>query len=356
MNAITNLYQNILQIDFWGNTGREYLIALGVFAGALIVLKITQMLILGRLKKLAEKTKTDLDDILIETISSIRPPFYFFISLYLAVKSLTFPLLANKIIDGVFILVIVYEITKAIQIFIGYGTQKIIDKSTNKDTANKDVLKNIGLVAKIIIWIFAILIVLSNWGVNITSLVAGLGIGGVAIAFALQNILEDIFSSFSIFIDKPFKIGDFIIVGDDMGVVEKIGIKTTRIKTLQGQELVISNKELTSARINNYKKMEKRRIVFELGVCYETPTEKLKKIPAMIKEIIEKENNADLDRAHFKSYGDFSLNYEIVYYVSSGDYNQYMDIQQSINLAIKDAFERQEIEFAYPTQTILMGK
>jgi len=217
-------------------------------------------------------------------------------------------------------------------------------------------IKNITTILKILLWILAVLVVLSNWGINITSLIAGLGIGGIAIALAAQNILQDVFSSFSIFIDKPFKVGDFIVAGDDKGVVENIGIKTTRIKTLQGEELVISNQELTETRVHNFKKMEKRRVAFTLGVAYETPTEKLKKIPEVIKEIISRESLAEFDRAHFKEYGDFSLNYEVVYYISSGDYTEYMDSHQKINFAIKDAFEEMGIEFAYPTQTIFLKK
>jgi small-conductance mechanosensitive channel len=200
------------------------------------------------------------------------------------------------------------------------------------------------------------LLILSNIGVNITSLIAGLGIGGLAIAFALQRILEDFFSSFSIYFDKPFEEGDFIIVGSDMGVVKHIGLKTTRLQTLQGQELVISNKELTDSRVNNYKKMKKRRIVFTFGVEYSTPVAKMKKINKIVEAIFKKIEGADLDRVHFKEFGDFSLNYEIVYYVKTGDYLEYMNIQQEINLTLKQQFEKENIEFAFPSQTIYMKK
>lgn len=209
---------------------------------------------------------------------------------------------------------------------------------------------------KICLWVFAGLIVLSNLGFNISSLIAGLGIGGIAVAFALQNILTDIFSSFSIFLDKPFKAGDFIVVGNDMGVVEKIGIKTTRLKTLQGEELVVSNKELTSVRVRNFKKLEKRRVVSMLGICYETNSEKLKAIPSIIKDIVSAIDVTEFDRCHFKDYGDFSLNFETVYYINSADYAQYMDAQQAINFRIKEEFEKRSIGFAYPTQTLYIQK
>ena len=198
--------------------------------------------------------------------------------------------------------------------------------------------------------------VLSNLGYNVTTLVAGLGIGGLAIAFALQKVLEDIFSSVSIYFDKPFEIGDFIIVGEQMGVVKKIGIKSTRIQALQGEEIVISNRELTSVRIQNFKRMEKRRVAFSFGVLYSTSNAKLKKAIEMVKKIVEKAEHADLDRVHFKAFGSSSLDFEVVYYLKSRDYNVYMDTQQEINFAIKEAFEKEKIEFAYPTQTIHLAK
>ena len=209
------------------------------------------------------------------------------------------------------------------------------------------------------IYIFAFLIILYIFEVDLTGAVVGLGVGGIAIALALQNVLSDIFSAFTIYFDKPFEIGDFIIIGSDMGVVKKIGIKSTRIQTLQGEELIVSNNELINSRIQNFKKMKRRRIVFAFGVTYGTPSKKLKNIPEIINNIINKEkmSNIDkLDRVHFKQFGDFSLNFEVVYYLKTGDYNAYMDTQAEINLAIKDAFEKEGIEMAFPTQTIFLNK
>ena len=211
-------------------------------------------------------------------------------------------------------------------------------------------------IIKGVLWAVAVIIILSNFGYNVSALAAGLGIGGLAIAFAMQNILSDVFASFSIYFDKPFRIGDFIIVGDDLGTVKHIGIKTTRIQTLQGQELIISNKELTETRVNNYKKMERRRISFTFGVEYGTKLKQLKKISSIVKEILDKIKIADLDRVHFKQFGDFSLNFEVVYYVNKPDYLTYMDTQQEINFALKERFEKEGIVFAFPTQTIYLNK
>ena len=186
--------------------------------------------------------------------------------------------------------------------------------------------------------------------------VAGLGITGIAVALAAQTILGDLFNYFVILFDRPFKRGDFVIIDDFLGVIVHIGIKTTRIQSLWGEELVFSNTDLTSSRIKNYKKMEKRRVLFKLGVTYQTTSEQIKKIPQIIRGIIEKVEDTIFDRAHFQSYGDFSLDIESVYYVIGNDYNKYMDIQQQINFAIKEAFEKEGIEFAYPTRTLFINK
>jgi small-conductance mechanosensitive channel len=204
------------------------------------------------------------------------------------------------------------------------------------------------------IWLVLILVALDNLGINIKTLIAGLGISGIAVALAVQNILGDLFASLSIVLDKPFVIGDFIIVNEYLGTVENVGLKTTRIRSLSGEQLVFSNGDLLKSRIRNFKRMYERRVVFSIGVLYQTPYEKLRLIPKMIREIIENQKPVRFDRAHFKEYGDYSLKFEIVYWIHSPDYNIYMDIQQAINLEIYKKFEETDIAFAYPTQTLLL--
>lgn len=254
------------------------------------------------------------------------------------------------IASAVFLLII------AAQKFIDYGAKKIIKKREKVEGDSGEIIKLLSMLAKILLWVVAVLLILSNLGYNITSLIAGLGIGGIAAALALQNILGDIFSSFSIYFDKPFKPGDSITVSGHTGVVKKIGIKSTRIQTLRGEELVMPNSELTKASVQNFGAMARRRVVFSIGVAFGTPAEKLKKIPEMIKRIIAAQNETEVDRIHFKTFGDSSLIYEIVYYVGTGDYNRYMDTQQAINLAIVDKLEEEKIEIAYPTRTVYIKK
>jgi len=203
--------------------------------------------------------------------------------------------------------------------------------------------------------VFIVLLVLDNLGFNITTLVAGLGVGGIAVAMASQSVLADLFASLSILLDKPFKVGEFIIVGDMMGSVENIGLKTTRVRSLGGEQLVFSNADLLSSRIRNYRRMEERRVVFTIGVEYSTSYEKLKRIPGMIKDIILSVDHTRFDRSHFMNYGDFSLNVETVFYVLSSDYNLYADVRQEINLALFKKFEDEGIVFAFPSQTVYLA-
>jgi small-conductance mechanosensitive channel len=193
-------------------------------------------------------------------------------------------------------------------------------------------------------------------GYNVNSLIAGLGIGGIAVALAVQNILGDLFSSFTLLLDKPFQVGDYIVIGADSGTVERIGMKTTRIKSLQGEELIVPNAELTGTRIQNFKKMTKRRVVFLIGITYETPHDKIKKVNDIVASIVNKSEHAELDRVHFKEFGDFSLNFEVVFYVNSSVYAVYMDTRQEINFALKEKFDKEGISFAYPTQTLFVEK
>ena len=350
-------FTEILNYSFGGNFIKEYFLAFAVFGLAIIVLKIFKKVVVRKIKEITERTETELDDLLIKVVDSIGWPFYVFLSLYLAFQCIELPQLAEKLVYWIILILFVYYIVKGVQEFIDYGFHNIIQKKQREDERfDPSVIELLKKSLKGVLWGVAIIIILQNLGYNISTLVAGLGVGGIAIAFALQNILSDIFASFSIYFDKPFQVGDFIIIGEEKGVVKHIGIKSTRLQTLQGEELIMSNKELTEARVHNYKKMERRRIVFGFGVTYETSTEKVKKIPDIIRYIIGEARLADIDRVHFKEFGDFSLNFEVVYYLDSSDYGEYMNTQQEINLALKERFEKEGIEFAYPTQTVFVNK
>jgi len=336
------------------NSLKQWMIALIAFIAFILGFKIFQSIIIYKLNKLAKKTKTDIDDTLIQIVKTLKPPFYLFLSFYL---SLRFVLLEDKIlrvINVILIIWVVYQIIKSLHIAIDYTIKKAMTK--DKMVGSKDILSLFSKISKGILWILGLLVVLSNLGINITSLIAGLGVGGIAIALALQNILSDLFSSFAIYFDKPFVPGDFIITKDKKGTVIKIGIKTTRLKALDGEEIVIPNQELTSAVIQNFQKLKEKRAVINFGVTYETPSTKLEKIPILIKDIIENVKEVRFDRCHFYRFDDSALSFETVFFVLNENYNIYMDKNQEICYKIKRTFEKEGVSMAYPTRIIYTPK
>lgn len=207
-------------------------------------------------------------------------------------------------------------------------------------------------ILRAVVWVIVVLTILANLGVNITAFVASLGIGGIAIALAVQNILSDLFASLSIALDKPFETGDFIISGELLGTVEYIGVKTTRLRSLSGEQIVIANAELLRRLIRNYKRMNERRALFNFGVTYDTPVEQLEVLPGIVKDIIEGLPETRFDRAHFAKFGADSLDFEVVYFMLQPDYTLFMDTQQKINLALMRACAERGIDFAFPTRTL----
>lgn len=334
-----------------------WLVALLVFVVLTTLFWILRTVILEKAKALSSKTNTDIDDVVVDVVCSIKAWVYTIVSFYIAIQFLSLPTWLDNTLTAIFLFAVVWQLIEVILSLVNYFTTHYLERDADgdgeTDPGSVTASHMVSLVVRIVLWSLGILFILSNLGIEVTSLLAGLGIGGLAVALALQGILSDLFASFSIYFDRPFRVGDFVVVGNDSGTIQKIGIKTTRIKALQGQELVISNKELTSARVNNYKKMEERRIVTTIGVTYDTPLEELHSIPTIVNGIFENMERARLDRVHFTTFGDFSLVFEIVYYVESPNYNDYLDLQQNFNFTLMKRFEELGIEFAYPTQTIL---
>jgi len=344
----------VLAQQYLNNSLLDYSIAVIAFIVLLIVFKLFQTIILKKLEKVAAKTKTDIDDTLIKIVESLKPPFYSFLAFYIALFFLNINPVGQKIINAILIIWLTYQVIQGLQILIDYVLKKRLIKGEEGEA--KKGMGYLSTLIKITLWALGTLVVLGNLGVDVTSLIAGLGIGGIAIALALQNILGDLFSSLAIYFDKPFEVGDFIIIGQDKGTVEKIGIKTTRIRALNGEELVISNNELTSARIQNFKTIQARRASALLGVTYNTSQTKLKLIPKLIKDAVASAKIAKFDRVHFTEFGDSALIFELVYYVETEDMKKFMDAQQQVNFKIKYAFEKEGIEMAYPTQTVHLAK
>jgi len=340
---------------FYGNPVWQWFLALFIAILVAVVLWLLRRIILHRFTAFAERTATELDDLVAELSSRTRFFFLLVISLYAGSLALTLPPSAARVINTVAVLALLLQGGIWGTGLVTFSITRSVKRKLEEDAATATSMAALGFISKLVLWAVILLLALDNMGIDITALVAGLGIGGIAVALALQNILGDLFASLSIVLDKPFVIGDFIIVDDLLGTVERIGLKTTRVRSLFGEQLVFANSDLLNSRIHNYKRMFERRIVFSIGVTYQTPYEKLAAIPDIIREIIELQEQTRFDRAHFKEYGDFALGFEIVYYVLVPDYNLYMDIQQAINLAIYERFEKEGIDFAYPTQTLYVS-
>jgi len=350
------MINDFFQQTYFQNRVIDYIIVIAIFILLLISIKIIKSVLFKLLKTWAKKTTTKIDDKFVKAFEQKIKPFLnliYFGAFYISIKRLTMYSQIERFFNiFVIILLTFFGIRFLLSITI-YGLETYWVKK-EKDQARKQALKGIITVIRVIVWGIFLIILLDNLGIKISALVAGLGIGGIAIALAAQSVLGDLFSYFIIFFDRPFEIGDFIIIGDFLGTVEDIGIKTTRLRSLGGEELIFSNQDLTNSRVRNYKRMNRRRIVFKFGVIYQTTLTQLKKIPQIVEEIITQIPEATFDRAHFASYADFSLNFEVVYYINNSDYKKYMDIQQEINFQLKETFEKQKIEFAYPTQTVFL--
>ncbi|MFO7446124.1 MAG: mechanosensitive ion channel [Ignavibacteriaceae bacterium] len=348
--------QRFLNQEYFGNTLWLYGTAILIFIAGIIFINIFRSIILKRIKKWSESTDSTIDDFIIRGIEKTVIPLLYFGAFYTAVNSLILHPKLAKALSVVSVILVTFFIIKLIISVLKYIIHSYLAKKGQLENREKQ-LRGIITLGSFFIWAIGFIFLLDNLGFEISAVIAGLGIGGIAIALAAQTILGDLFSYFVIFFDRPFQIGDFIILSSDkLGSIEYIGIKTTRIRSLSGEQLIISNTDLVNSRIHNYKRMERRRVIFKLGIVYSTPYEKVAEAGKLLKEIVEGVPDTTFDRAHFISYGDFSLIYEVVYYVLSSDYNKYADAQQEINLKIYKEFESRGIEFAFPTQTLYLNK
>jgi small-conductance mechanosensitive channel len=340
-----------MDVMFFNNSTLAWLTALGIAVGVTLALYVSKAVVTHHLRRLAERTETRLDDVAVAALDATRPMVLVILGLYAGSRVLALPASVHVFATRAAI------VTGLIQAAIwgnaalrSWLTQYYENRAT--DPARATSAAAVGFIARMVLWIVILLMILDNLGVNITTLVASLGIGGIAVALAVQNILGDLFASLSIVLDKPFVIGDFIIVDKYLGTVEYVGLKTTRIRSLGGEQLVFSNADLLKSRLQNMTRLETRRAAFTVGVTYDTPAPKLRAIPGMLAEIVKAQPKVRLDRAHFTGVGPSSMNFEVVYFYESPDYIAFMDVQQEINLQMVERFDAEGIEFAYPTQTL----
>lgn len=334
---------------YLGNSVAQYATALGVLMGSLVALFIAERVLLRRLERWAAATTTTLDDLVVGMVRKAFIPLLTAGAFILSLQGLVLPSALRK---GVVLAWTALLTVFAVRCILSVISHVLKERWNGGRPGASQAVHAVLPFIQVLAWTVGLVFFLDNAGVKISAMVAGLGIGGIAVALAAQAALGDLFSYVAILLDRPFAIGDFIVVDDLMGTVEGIGVKTTRIRSLTGEILVIPNSALTGSRIRNFQAMARRRVVFTLGLVYETPSEKLKEVPGLLRSIIEAAPDTVFDRAHFFSYGESSLDFEAVYFVQTGDYNRYMDIRQTINFAIKDEFDKRGLAFAYPTRTL----
>jgi small-conductance mechanosensitive channel len=346
---------NIWSKTYLGNTAINWLIAVAMILIGFLILRLVKNQVLRMLKKWSQTSRTTIDDFIIKVIENSVIPFLYFTCIYAVSLWLLLPEQVDRVFGVAMLLVSTFYILKSISAILEYFIVSFLKRQSNGESKQKQA-RGILIILKVLIWFFGIIFLLDNLGYNITTIIAGLGIGGIAVALAAQTVLGDLFSYFVILFDRPFEIGDFIIVEDKMGVVEYIGIKTTRLRTLGGEQLICSNKDLTDSRIHNYKRMERRRVLFQLGVTYEIHPTLLESIPSLVESIINEKQDVQFDRGHFSGFGDSSLKFEFIYYVLSADYAVFMNIQQEIYFEIFRLFNDKGISFAYPTQRLFVSR
>jgi small-conductance mechanosensitive channel len=337
---------------YFGNTVRVWAIALGIVIVTTVILSVAKRIIVHRLRLLAEKTVTDIDDLIVDLLGRTRLAFLLAIAMYGASHTIHRTQEVAEFIKTAIILILLLQGAIWGNGLIVYGIARATKQKMTEDAASATTLSALGFVGKIMLWAIVLLLALDNLGFDITALVAGLGVTGIAVALAIQNVLGDLFASLSIVLDKPFVIGDAIVVDNLTGTVEHVGLKTTRIRSISGEQIIVSNADLLKSRIRNYKRMQERRAVFTIAVEYGTPPDKLEQVPAMLKEIVESHGHVRFDRAHLLSLGESAIVFEVVYFMLDPDYALFMNTQQSINLSVLRRLAVEGIRFAYPSRTL----
>jgi small-conductance mechanosensitive channel len=341
-----------LNREWLGNTVGAWALSAALVLLVTVGLRLVSRWLLVRVERVASATENRLDDLAVELLDKTRTLAILLVAIWAAAR----PLDLDPRVDATLRVILIVGVLLQAGFWgmgvINYVAQRWRRRQLDHDPSMATAVGAMAFIAKAGLWAVLVVTALANMGVDITAFVASLGIGGIAVALALQNVLGDLFASLSIVLDKPFVIGDFIVTGDVVGTVENVGLKTTRLRALSGEQLVVSNSDLLSSRIRNFKRMAERRIVFKFGVIYDTPPDTLRRIPDTVRSAVESNENARFDRCHFHAFGDSSLDFETVYYVTVPDYNAYMDVQQAVNLELVERFGEADIEFAFPTRTL----
>lgn len=347
--------KELLNQSFWGNTYMAYLIAALSMLVAWVIVRVIKKYAVRKLQQLVSSTNNQYDDMVVAGVEKFIIPYaYLFINYNIITNLVLHPRLEN-ILRVAITVITLYYFVRLVNHILEALIKGFMEKRQETPERIRQ-LRGVMLVLKAIVWFLGFVLLLDNLGYDVATIIAGMGIGGIAIALAAQTILGDLFSYFVIFFDKPFEIGDFVNAEGKTGTVEYIGIKTTRIRSITGEQVIVSNTKLTNTALHNFKRMERRRISFTIGVTYQTPAAKLKQIPGIIEAAIKAQSIAAFDRSHLSGFGDFSINFETVYFIQTPDYLAFMNAQQEIYQTIFEVFENNQIDFAYPTQTLFLER
>jgi small-conductance mechanosensitive channel len=345
---------DVLQYSFLGNTVDAWLTAALTAAVALLVTIVLRRLLISRLGQLAERTTTHVDDMVVEMLKATRTWVLVAVAVLIALSPLRFPPTIARGLAPALKLVVLWQVALwAVAAIAFWVTHHMERRTGTHDRTSVAMLTAIGVGAKVFIWVLIGLTALKSvFNVEITAWITGLGVSGIAVALAVQNILGDILAALAIVFDKPFDVGDSIGVDNISGTVERIGLKTTHIRSTTGEQIIIGNGDLLKSRLRNYKRMYQRRVAFTLDVTYDTPPDVLERIPSIVEGIVTAQTPVRFDRSHVSSFTDSSIRIETVYYVLDPDYKRYMDIQQAINLELLRRFNVEKLKFAFPSRTV----
>lgn len=345
-------WQDLLDYRLLKDPLRDWLIAIGIVTVVVLLVALLKPILIRRLSALARRTDTKLDDAAVKAVQATRIGLLFFVALHVGAKYLTLPGKLPLWLGHAATIAMFLQLGLWGGALINFWIQHSRNRALEVDAAAATSLGALSFILRLLLWVVVTLLTLDNLGINVTALVAGLGVSGIAVALAVQNILGDLFASLSIIIDKPFVVGDFIVVDSYQGSVEHVGLKTTRLRSLTGEQIIVGNGDLLKSRVRNYKRMQERRVLFSFGVEYSTPPEQLERIPAIVRELVEALPDTRFERAHFMAFGDSAYTYEVVYWVQNREYNVYADAQQRLNLGLVRRFAAENIAFAFPTRTL----
>ncbi len=342
-----------LDRSWYGNTLRAWLVGAVIAAAVFLITFGVRLFVTRRLEKVATRTPNPYDDFFLEVVRRTRAYFLFFLALVAGTRGLTLPAGVTHALDAAMIVIALLQAgVWGSALIRAWVDHYLAQRAASAEPANLATVRAMGVLARVVVWALLVVTALDSLGFKVSALLTGLGVGGIAVALAVQNILGDVLAAMAIVFDKPFVVGDAIQVDTMSGTVEHIGLKTTRVRSVGGEQIIFSNAELLKSRIRNYRRLVERRVAFFTDVTYDTPPAVLRELPAVLRELVESQERVRFDRSHLVTLGESALRFETVYYVLDADYTRFMDIQQAINLGMLERFAAMGVEFAFPSRTV----